>query len=66
MFSEYCEKKFEVEPVEVVYSDGKSMICPDLSVTRMEVPLSEIIDPIGISLDVSEVLILILLKLNVF
>ncbi|XP_074579429.1 phenylalanine--tRNA ligase beta subunit, cytoplasmic-like isoform X2 [Curcuma longa] len=59
MFSEYCEKKFEVEPVEVVYSDGKSMICPDLSVTRMEVPLSEIIDPIGISLDVSEVVALL-------
>ncbi|KAG6525334.1 hypothetical protein ZIOFF_015290 [Zingiber officinale] len=54
MFSEYCTNKFEVEPVEVVYSDGKSMICPDLSVTRMEVPLSEIIDPIGISLDASE------------
>ncbi|XP_042382944.1 phenylalanine--tRNA ligase beta subunit, cytoplasmic-like isoform X2 [Zingiber officinale] len=59
MFSEYCEKKFEVEPVEVIYSDGKSMICPDLSVSRMEVPLSEIIDPIGISLDVSEVVTLL-------
>ncbi|XP_042463559.1 phenylalanine--tRNA ligase beta subunit, cytoplasmic-like [Zingiber officinale] len=59
MFSEYCTNKFEVEPVEVVYSDGKSMICPDLSVTRMEVPLSEIIDPIGISLDASEVVTLL-------
>ncbi|XP_074590081.1 phenylalanine--tRNA ligase beta subunit, cytoplasmic-like [Curcuma longa] len=59
MFSEYCTNKFEVEPVEVLYSDGKSMICPDLSVTRMEVPLSEIIDPIGISLDASEVVTLL-------
>ncbi|KAI7993257.1 Phenylalanine--tRNA ligase beta subunit, cytoplasmic [Camellia lanceoleosa] len=24
MFSVYCERKFEVEPVEVIYSDGKS------------------------------------------
>nr|CAD1837671.1 unnamed protein product [Ananas comosus var. bracteatus] len=56
MFSEYCERKFEVEPVEVIYSDGKASIYPDLSVTKMEVPLSDITGPIGISLEESEVI----------
>ncbi|WOK93067.1 hypothetical protein Cni_G01760 [Canna indica] len=59
MFSEYCEKKFEVEPVEVVYSDGKSSVYPDLSLTKMEVPLSDILDPIGISLQATEVVTLL-------
>ena len=41
IFSKYCERKFEIEPVEVIYSDGKSYIYPDLSVYNMEVsPLS--------------------------
>ncbi|CAA2996312.1 Probable phenylalanine--tRNA ligase beta subunit [Olea europaea subsp. europaea] len=35
MFSVYCERKFEVEPVEVAYSDGKSFIYPDLSLYQM-------------------------------
>lgn len=55
MFSEYCEKKFEVEPVEVVYPDGRSSISPDLTVSNMEVSLADITSPIGISLEVSEV-----------
>lgn len=55
MFSEYCERKFEVEPVEVIYSDGKASIYPVLSVTKMEVSLSDITGPIGISLEESEV-----------
>lgn len=57
MFSEYCENKFEIEPIEVVNSDGKSNIYPDLSIMKMEVPLSDLVDPIGISLDATEVLI---------
>ncbi|KAJ3669659.1 hypothetical protein LUZ60_011609 [Juncus effusus] len=55
MFSEYCEKKFEVEPVEVIYPEGKSVICPDLKVTKMDVPVKEIVGPIGISLDETQV-----------
>jgi phenylalanyl-tRNA synthetase beta chain len=55
MFSEYCAKKFEVEPVEVTYHDSKTMVCPDLSVTKMEVPIKEITGPIGISLDERQV-----------
>uniref|UniRef100_M8BTI8 phenylalanine--tRNA ligase n=1 Tax=Aegilops tauschii TaxID=37682 RepID=M8BTI8_AEGTA len=51
MFSEYCENKFEVEPVEVVSHDGSTAIYPDLSCYKMEVSLSDIVGPIGISLD---------------
>ncbi|GLT99829.1 hypothetical protein SLE2022_172420 [Rubroshorea leprosula] len=50
-FSAYCERKFEVQPVEVKYCDGKSYVYPDLSVYNMEVPLSYITDSIGVSLD---------------
>ncbi|XP_043699622.1 phenylalanine--tRNA ligase beta subunit, cytoplasmic isoform X1 [Telopea speciosissima] len=55
MFSVYCARKFEVEPVEVVYSDGKSYISPDLSVFDLEVPLSYITGTIGVSLEASQV-----------
>ncbi|XP_062116866.1 phenylalanine--tRNA ligase beta subunit, cytoplasmic [Humulus lupulus] len=54
-FSAYCEKKFEIEPVEVTYSDGKSFIYPDLSIYNMEVPLSYINGAIGVSLEAEEV-----------
>ncbi|KAK4773371.1 hypothetical protein SAY87_028390 [Trapa incisa] len=54
-FSEYCEKKFEVEPVEVIYASGKSYICPDLSPYKMDVPLSYITDSIGVALEAKEV-----------
>ncbi|XP_021856153.2 phenylalanine--tRNA ligase beta subunit, cytoplasmic-like [Spinacia oleracea] len=55
MFSGYCEKKFEVEPVEVIYSDGESYVCPDLSLYDMEVSLSYINDAIGVSLEADQV-----------
>ncbi|KAL0360099.1 UNVERIFIED_CONTAM: Phenylalanine--tRNA ligase beta subunit, cytoplasmic [Sesamum radiatum] len=55
MFSVYCERKFEVEPVEVIYPDGKSYICPDLSLYQMVVPLSYITSAVGISLPAHEV-----------
>ena len=58
MFSEYCENKFEVEPVEVVSYDGSKAIYPDLSCYKMEVSLSDIIGPIGISLDETQVYLL--------
>jgi phenylalanyl-tRNA synthetase beta chain len=54
-FSEFCEKKFEVEPVEVVYSDGHSYVSPDLSVYNMQVPLSYITDIIGVSIEAEKV-----------
>eukprot|EP01018_Ginkgo_biloba_P034120 Gb_05062 [translate_table: standard] len=55
MFSGYCKRKFEVEPVEVVNSDGKSNIYPDLSVWNMEVDLPYVSHSIGIPLQVTEV-----------
>lgn len=55
-FSEYCERKFEIEPVEVIYSDGKSYIYPDISIYNMEVSLSYITGAIGVSLEADEVL----------
>ncbi|GER27343.1 phenylalanine--tRNA ligase beta subunit [Striga asiatica] len=55
MFSIYCERKFEVEPVEVIYPDGKSVICPDLSLYQMVVPLSYITSAVGVSLPAQEV-----------
>ncbi|EXB76381.1 putative phenylalanine--tRNA ligase beta subunit [Morus notabilis] len=54
-FSGYCEKKFEIEPVEVIYSDGKSFTYPDLSVYNMKVPLSYINGAIGVNLEAEEV-----------
>ncbi|XP_073059630.1 phenylalanine--tRNA ligase beta subunit, cytoplasmic-like isoform X4 [Primulina eburnea] len=55
MFSVYCARKFEVEPVEVIYPDGKSYICPDLSLYQMVVPLPYITSTFGVSLSVHEV-----------
>ncbi|CAK7339688.1 unnamed protein product [Dovyalis caffra] len=54
-FSAYCQRKFEVEPVEVIYSDGRSYIYPDLSFYNMEVPLSYITGSIGVSLEAEKV-----------
>ncbi|CAN8236269.1 unnamed protein product [Cochlearia groenlandica] len=54
-FSEYCERKFEIEPVEVTYDNGESYISPDLSLYDMEVPLSYITSLMGVSLEVDEV-----------
>uniref|UniRef100_A0A0D3GAP8 phenylalanine--tRNA ligase n=1 Tax=Oryza barthii TaxID=65489 RepID=A0A0D3GAP8_9ORYZ len=59
MFSEYCKNKFEVEPVEVVSHDGSKTIYPDLSCYKMEVSLSEVVGPIGISLDETQVISLL-------
>ena len=55
MFSMYCQRKFEVEPVEVIYSDGKSHICPELSPYHMEVSLAYINGIAGVSLEANKV-----------
>ena len=56
-FSEYCEEKFVIEPVEVISSDGNSCIYPDLSIYNMEVSLSYINGLIGVPLEMEEVFI---------
>ncbi|CAH1419741.1 unnamed protein product [Lactuca virosa] len=55
MFSVYCERKFEVEPVEVIYSDGKSYICPELSPYDMDVSLTYINGIAGVTLEANKV-----------
>lgn len=55
MFSVYCERKFEVEPVKVTYSGDKSYIYPDLSLYHMDVPLSYITSTVGVSLPPNKV-----------
>lgn len=55
MFSTYCERKFEVEPVQVIYSDGSSCDYPDISPFQMEVSLSYIADINGVPLEENEV-----------
>ncbi|KAK1404134.1 Phenylalanine--tRNA ligase [Heracleum sosnowskyi] len=55
MFSVYCDKKFEAEPVEVIYPDETSHIYPDLSSYNMEVPLSYITRLLGVSLEANKV-----------
>lgn len=55
MFSIYCERKFEVVPVEVVYANGKTSVHPDLSLSKMEVSLAYITGSIGVELEANEV-----------
>ncbi|GAA97666.1 uncharacterized protein L969DRAFT_94804 [Mixia osmundae IAM 14324] len=37
MFSEYCERPFVVEPVKVVYPDGREVITPNFAPTTFDV-----------------------------
>lgn len=55
MFSEYCVKKFEVEPVEVVNASGVSNVYPDLSCRSMKVSLSYISGAIGVPFEAKQV-----------
>eukprot|EP00798_Chlamydomonas_sp_ICE-L_P030412 gene30412-35417_t len=49
MFSEYCEKPFEIEPVEVV----DALVYPDLSYRSMEVAAEYINKSLGLELEAS-------------
>uniref|UniRef100_A0A8C6XB38 Phenylalanine--tRNA ligase beta subunit n=1 Tax=Naja naja TaxID=35670 RepID=A0A8C6XB38_NAJNA len=49
MFSEYCNKPFTVEAVEVTYPNGKSYIFPELSYRREKIKPEIINKKIGIS-----------------
>lgn len=55
MFSQYSSPQFEVEPVEVVTADGKSILYPDLSLRTFEVDMAYINRTIGTSLTAKEV-----------
>ncbi|GJS26287.1 hypothetical protein Tco_0486907, partial [Tanacetum coccineum] len=54
MFSMYCERKFEIEPVEVIYYDQKSHISPELCPYDMKVSLADINRTTGLSLEANE------------
>uniref|UniRef100_A0A8C3LP12 Phenylalanine--tRNA ligase beta subunit n=1 Tax=Chrysolophus pictus TaxID=9089 RepID=A0A8C3LP12_CHRPC len=49
MFSEYCEKQFTVEAVEVIYPNGKTHIYPELAYRKEKVKPELINKKLGIS-----------------
>lgn len=55
MFSEYCEEPFTIEPVKVIYPDGKVVISPDLSSRQTEAYASYVNSCTGLSLSAPEV-----------
>lgn len=55
MFSEYCERPFEVEPVQVIDAFGESCLYPDVSCKSMDVSLDYINRCLGLDLSSSSV-----------
>ncbi|KAJ3218136.1 phenylalanine--tRNA ligase subunit beta [Dinochytrium kinnereticum] len=55
MFSQYAKDQFSVEPVEVIYSDGREEIYPDLSVREVKTTSKYINGRIGINLDTEKI-----------
>ncbi|KAH9062847.1 phenylalanyl-tRNA synthetase subunit beta [Lactarius vividus] len=55
MFSEYCEESFTIEPVKVLYPDGKVVISPDLSSRQTEAYASYVNSCTGLSLSAPQV-----------
>ncbi|KAF8639710.1 hypothetical protein AX17_000972 [Amanita inopinata Kibby_2008] len=55
MFSEYCEVPYTVEPVKVVYPDGKKRMCPNLSERKSIAHASYINACTGLNLTSSDV-----------
>ncbi|KAH9999307.1 B3/4 domain-containing protein [Russula vinacea] len=50
MFSEYCEEPFTIEPVKIIYPDGRIVISPDLSSRKTQAHASYINSCTGLSL----------------
>jgi len=55
MFSEYCEEPFTIEPVKIVYPDGRTVISPDLSSRQTRAHASYINSCTGLSLSARQV-----------
>eukprot|EP01035_Chromulina_nebulosa_P017679 gene17679-23269_t len=55
MFSEYCQSPFTVEPVEIIYEDGRRDITPLLSQRSCDAKVSEINGTIGVKLTPGEI-----------
>jgi phenylalanyl-tRNA synthetase beta chain len=59
MFSQYCDKKFTVEPVEVEYPDGQVQVYPELSYREQLVDIKNINTKIGLNLKSEEMVTLL-------
>ncbi|KAJ2006339.1 phenylalanine--tRNA ligase subunit beta, partial [Coemansia thaxteri] len=55
MFSGYCAEPFTVEPVEVVYPDGKSIVYPDLEPRLMQTTAKYLNSIVGINQSCGEI-----------
>ncbi|KAI0322522.1 hypothetical protein OF83DRAFT_1161204 [Amylostereum chailletii] len=56
MFSEYCEEPFTIEPVKIIYPDGRTVITPDLASRPTTAHASYINSCTGLSLSSGECL----------
>jgi phenylalanyl-tRNA synthetase beta chain len=54
-FSEYCDAKYTVEPVEVVHADGTSVLTPTLEHNHFTVELDYINRILGVNLNMTQV-----------
>jgi phenylalanyl-tRNA synthetase beta chain len=59
MFSQYCDKKFTVEPVEVQYPNGDVQVYPELSYREQIVDINNINTKIGFNLKSDEMVTLL-------
>ncbi|KAI0003103.1 phenylalanyl-tRNA synthetase subunit beta [Russula compacta] len=55
MFSEYCEEPFTIEPVKIIYPDGRVVISPDLSSRQTQAHASYINSCSGLNLSAPQV-----------
>ncbi len=55
MFSQYCADKYSVEPVEIVYADGRHYVTPNLKSTQMKVTAEAVNRLVGINIQPKEV-----------
>ncbi|KAJ2072290.1 phenylalanine--tRNA ligase subunit beta [Coemansia sp. RSA 2673] len=59
MFSGYCAEPFAVEPVEVIYPDGKSIVYPDLEPRTMHTTAKYLNGIVGINQSSEEIVALL-------
>ncbi|KAJ2764136.1 phenylalanine--tRNA ligase subunit beta, partial [Coemansia nantahalensis] len=55
MFSQHCAEPFTVEPVEVVYPDGQTELCPDLELRTIKTTAKYLNGIVGIKKSSSEI-----------
>ncbi|KAI0251254.1 phenylalanyl-tRNA synthetase [Lactifluus subvellereus] len=55
MFSEYCEEPFTIEPVKIIYPDGRVVITPNLSSRQTQAHASYINSCTGLNLSAPQV-----------